>query len=250
MKKIKEIKTKIDNNKFLRFLGGFIKTVIWIFLAIVLFVILLQRFTNNNITLGGLRIFNIVSGSMEPDYDIGDVIVVKDVRPEKIKVGDNVTYLGTKGQIQGLIVTHQVIERRVEDGKYYFTTQGVNNKYKDPEISYDQLYGKVIYRTIIFSFISKAMTNIYMYFAIFLVVGGYTSYQIVKIVYKDDEDEEDSEESNESKEKDSKEEAKESKEKESEEESKEIKEDDKEKKDIKKEDTLDNKEGEDTGDRQ
>ena len=239
MKKIKEIKTKIDNNKFLRFLGGFIKTVIWIFLAIVLFVILLQRFTNNNITLGGLRIFNIVSGSMEPDYDIGDVIVVKNVRPEKIKVGDNVTYLGTKGQIQGLIVTHQVIERRVEDGKYYFTTQGVNNEYKDPEISYEQLYGKVIYRTIVFSFISKAMTNIYMYFAIFLVVGGYTSYQIVKIVYKDDEDEEEESEDN-----------KDSKEKESEEESKEVKEDDKEKKDSKKEDTLDNKEGEDTGDRQ
>ena len=231
MKKIKEIKTKIDNNKFLRFLGGFIKTIIWIFLAIVLFVILLQRFTNNNITLGGLRVFNIVSGSMEPDYDIGDVIVVKDVRPEKIKVGDNVTYLGTTGQIKGLIVTHQVIEKRVEDGKYYFTTQGVNNKYKDPEISYDQLYGKVIYRTIIFSFISKAMTNIYMYFAIFLVVGGYTSYQIVKIVYKDDEDEEE----------------------ESEEESKKVKEekkDDKEKKDSKKEDTLGNKEGENTGDRQ
>ncbi len=240
MKKIKEIKTKIDNNKFLRFLGGFIKTVIWIFLAIVLFVILLQRFTNNNITLGGLRIFNIVSGSMEPDYDIGDVIVVKDVRPEKIKVGDNVTYLGTKGQIQGLIVTHQVIEKRIEDGKYYFTTQGVNNKYKDPEISYDQLYGKVIYRTIIFSFISKAMTNIYMYFAIFLVVGGYTSYQIVKIVYKDDEEEE-SEDNKDSKEKESEEESKEVKEE---------KEDDKEKEDSKKEDTLDNKEGEDTGDRQ
>ena len=178
---------------------------------------------------------------MEPDYDIGDVIVVKDVRPEKIKVGDNVTYLGTKGQIQGLIVTHQVIERRVEDGKYYFTTQGVNNKYKDPEISYDQLYGKVIYRTIIFSFISKAMTNIYMYFAIFLVVGGYTSYQIVKIVYKDDEDEEESEDNKDSKEKESEEESKEVKEE---------KEDDKEKKDSKKEDTLDNKEGEDTGDRQ
>lgn len=242
MKKIKDIKNKIDNNKFLRFLGGFIKTIIWIFLAIVLFVILLQRFTNNNITLGGLRVFNIVSGSMEPDYDIGDVIVVKDVRPEKIKVGDNVTYLGTKGQIKGLIVTHQVVEKREEDGKYYFTTQGVNNEYKDPEISYDQLYGKVIYRTIIFSFISKAMNNIYMYFAIFLVVGGYTSFQIVKIVYKDDEeDEEDSDEESEDK-------KEKSEEKEEEKENKE-KEDDKKEKDSKK-DTVDDKEGEDTGDRQ
>ena len=239
MKKIKEIKCIIDNNKFLRFLDGFIKTVIWAFLAIVLFVILLQRFTDNNITVGGIRIFNIVSGSMEPDYDIGDVIVVKDVRPEKIKVGDNVTYLGAKGQIKGLIVTHQVVEVRKENGKYYYTTQGVNNKYKDPEISYEQLYGKVIYRTIVFSFISKAMTNIYMYFAIFIVVGGYSSYQIIKIVYKDDDDDEDEEENEE----DSKEE------KDIEKESDDKKEENKEE-DSKNEDTIDNKEGDGAGDRQ
>ena len=38
--------------------------------------------------LVGYRVFNIVSGSMEPAYSAGDLIYVKEADPETIKVGD------------------------------------------------------------------------------------------------------------------------------------------------------------------
>ena len=63
---------------------------------IVLFtaVILLQRFSNSSFSVGGYRIFAVVTGSMEPVYSVGDVLLCKSIDTNKLKVGDDVTYLG------------------------------------------------------------------------------------------------------------------------------------------------------------
>ena len=52
------------------------------------FVVCLQRFSNNEISFFNYRIFTVVSGSMVPKYSIGDVLVAKKVDADKIKVGE------------------------------------------------------------------------------------------------------------------------------------------------------------------
>ena len=42
-----------------------------------------------------------------------------------------------------LVVTHRIISERKEGSKYFFVTQGVANTGEDPEISEDNIYGKV-----------------------------------------------------------------------------------------------------------
>ena len=41
--------------------------------------------------LMGYRVFNIVSGSMRPLYNVGDLIYVKDTDPADVQVGDVIT---------------------------------------------------------------------------------------------------------------------------------------------------------------
>ena len=50
-----------------------------------------------------------------------------------------------------------------ENGKYYFITKGTANPNEDPEISEDDIYGKVVYHTVLFSFVGRLMTNIVIY---------------------------------------------------------------------------------------
>ena len=156
-----------------------VKTVITVFLVVILGVILVQRFSNNNLAVGGFRIFTVISESMEPAYQIGDILVSKKTEPQNINVGDRVTYKGAEESIRGLIITHEVIERREESGKFFFVTQGLANDVADPEISQDDIYGKVIYRTMIFSFFGRIMTNDIVYYVLFILVGGAASYQVV-----------------------------------------------------------------------
>ena len=194
MKFIKKFKSKLEKNKPLVISYKIIKCLFSIIVGIMLVLILVQKFSNNNLAIGGIRIFWVASESMKPEYDIGDIIVTKKVDAGDLKVGDNVTYHGEKGQVQDVIVTHKIISSRQSDGKYYFITKGTANETPDPEIKYSQIYGKVEYKTVVLSYISKLMNNVYIYYGMFTVIGVMASYQIVKIVFDKDEDDEDDEE--------------------------------------------------------
>lgn len=162
----------ILNNKILREIGKTIYVLLYIIIVLVLLVVAIQRFSNNNLTIAGFRIFNVASGSMVPVYNVGDILVSKEIPPEEIEIGDDIVYKGEAQDLNGKIVTHRVISKREENGKYYFITKGVANELEDPEISEEQVYGKIVYKTLLLSFISKIINNIYaFYFLIFVPIA-------------------------------------------------------------------------------
>ena len=101
---------KITENPVLKLINNIVYVILFLIVASVLFVVILQRASNNDIALGGIRIFNIVSESMVPKYNIGDVLVVKSIEPQNIKVGDDIAYIGQESTFNQKIVTHQVIK--------------------------------------------------------------------------------------------------------------------------------------------
>ena len=193
MKKIKDLKSKIENNKFLNISYRILKVIFTIFLIFALIVVLIQKFFNNKAIMG-YRVFSVASESMKEEYSIGDIIIIKEVEAPELKVGDNVTYVGQKGNLSGLIITHKIISVRKDNNDYYYITKGTSNEIEDPEISYQQIYGKVIYKTIVFSYVGRLMSNVYSYYALFTIVGLYASYQVVKIKFEDEEDEDEEKE--------------------------------------------------------
>lgn len=82
----------------------------------------------------------IASASMINELHIGDVAIIKKCKPDDIKVGDIIQY-----QMDGFTVVHRVIEMKMVDGEFVFTTKGDNNKQQDSEpVKQDQLLGKCI----------------------------------------------------------------------------------------------------------
>ena len=185
---MKNLIRKIKENKILRFILGFIKTIITLVLILMLAVILVQRFSSNNFSVGGIRVFTIISNSMLPYYEAGDILILKEENPSNIKIDDNVTYIGKTGQVKGLVVTHKVIDKREEDGKYYFTTKGTNNEIADPERDESQIYGKVVYKTVLLSALCKIMLKPAGYYILFMLVALVVSYQIVSTIFNKDEE--------------------------------------------------------------
>lgn len=187
---MKNLVRKIKENKILRFIVGFVKTIITLVLILMLLVILVQRFSSNDLSIGGIRVFTIISNSMLPDYEPGDILILKEENPSNIMIGDDVTYIGKKGQVKDLVITHKVIDRREEEDKYYFTTQGTNNEIADPEIDGSQIYGKVIYKTVLLSVLCKIMLKPAGYYILFMLVALVISYQIVSTIFNKDEEDE------------------------------------------------------------
>ena len=158
-----------------KIIKGFITVVLFLILLVVLF----QKFTDSKITIGNIYIFQVATSSMVPDYQVGDVIIVKKENLDNIEIGDDITYLGKASSVKDLRITHRVVKKRQENNEYYFTTKGIANEIEDPEIKGDSVYGKVVYKTFIFSFLGRLMTNILWYYIIFIVVGVSISYDII-----------------------------------------------------------------------
>lgn len=187
---------KIKNNKPLKIMWNIIYAMLVVFVVLILIVVILQRVSNNNMSLGGFRIFNIISESMVPKYQIGDILLSKKIDDKDLKVGDDVVYIGEKGSFSGKTVTHQIVQIEENNGQYTFHTKGIANEEEDPLVNSNQIRGKVIYKFISLTFISKIVNNLLsFYFSIFVPIAIIIFVEIRKIINsmknnnKDDEDE-------------------------------------------------------------
>lgn len=80
----------------------------------------------------------VLSGSMEPAINIGDIVVITEAKQEEINEGDIISF--TKGT---MMVTHRVTEITEENGVIMYKTKGDNNNAEDlGVITYDNVAGK------------------------------------------------------------------------------------------------------------
>ncbi len=191
---MKEKIQKLKNNKILKIIGNIIYTIIFIIVLFILIIAILQRTTNNEITLFGYRIFVVATGSMTPKYEVGDVLVSKEVDPATIQVGDDIVYEGKEGSFKDKIVTHQVIMIEKENENYRIQTKGIANTKADPEITQNEVIGKVIYKMGVLSLLQRAISNNYVfYFVVFVPIVLLTFRQVLKSRLDDEDDDEEDE---------------------------------------------------------
>ena len=164
----KQEKNSLKDNKIFKILWKMIRAVCILLIVLIVSVIVVQRVSNNKLTLCGYSIFTVVTESMVPKYKVGDMLLAKTRNINDIKVGDDVVYLGKVGTFEGKIVTHQVVE--IEEGSpRRFHTKGINNYIEDPVIDGSQIYGTVVTKLSILSFISGLINNQYGFFFIIFV---------------------------------------------------------------------------------
>ena len=98
----------------------------------------------------GYRVFNIVSGSMEPEYSVGDLIYVKEVDPATIKPGDVITFVLNEDLV---VATHRVVDIDAENRQ--FTTKGDANKSEDAApVHFNNLIGVPVFAVPLLGYVS------------------------------------------------------------------------------------------------
>lgn len=89
-------------------------------------------------TINGYGTLEVISGSMEPTIDVGDLIIVN-TKYDELKENDIITFYDEKGSF----VTHRIIE--IKDGEY--VTKGDNNNSEDQgTISKNDIVAKYVTR--------------------------------------------------------------------------------------------------------
>ena len=155
-------KKKVKVSKVIKITWKVLEKIIMIAIIFISAVIVTQNVTDNEKAFLGFRIFRVQTGSMIPVYNVGDVILVKETDLSKIAVGDDVTYWGTSGVMNGKLVTHRVIDVKEDDGKKVFYTQGVANNAPDPVVYGENINGVVQGKLHIITGICSLLTNQYI----------------------------------------------------------------------------------------
>lgn len=168
--------------------------VILVVFVLALIYVFVARISGNTPTLFGHSMLRVSSESMEPELNVGDIIMVKKVDPSTLEKGDVITYHGTKGPVAGKLITHQIVaEPYEEDGTYYFTTRGIKEgAIDDPEIDDTQIVGKVLYKIPIVGSLYDFFSKWYGLAAVIaLLVIAFSSelINLISIIMNKDEDE-------------------------------------------------------------
>lgn len=114
-------------------------TKIFLNSLLALLVILVLLFAAPRVV--GIRMFSVLSGSMEPAYSTGDLIYVAPVSAEELQVGDVISFVMNS---QGTVATHRITEIDQENRQVY--TKGDANEVSDGKaVKFENVIGKVVF---------------------------------------------------------------------------------------------------------
>lgn len=137
--------------------------------------------------------YTIVSPSMVPAINVLDVVVSMRVNdPEDLEKGDIITFNSTDYRYSGVLVTHRIVDiEKTSSGEYLFTTKGDNNNTQDSSrISFNEIYGRVLFRIPKIGYIQYYLSSILGWVAIIIVpavmIIGYDIYKLIKTLNSND----------------------------------------------------------------
>lgn len=111
----------------------------WIFSAALYLIVIIIAAMLAAMLIFGMRLYCIQTGSMEPTYPVGTMIVVEKVDFAQLREGDVITFHAGKNTV----VTHRLIG--IDKNTQQLTTKGDNNNVADSPRGFDNVIGRVKY---------------------------------------------------------------------------------------------------------
>lgn len=118
----------------------------------------------------GYKPFIVLSGSMETEIRVGDLIITKEQDPKTLKKDDVIAFRDS----ENTVTTHRIIDIVEKDGTKYFVTKGDNNVSQDENlVEYKDVEGIYVTRIPgfgnIFNELSKPTTIIILVIGVTLI---------------------------------------------------------------------------------
>lgn len=167
----KKLNKKNTRNKIFKII--FYPIIILILICNI--VLIMQKMMNPTEipNLLGYKSFIIVSGSMEPNLNIGDMVIIRETKQEKLQKDDIITF-----SENGNAITHRIVDIINEEGKIRYQTKGDNNNAVDADlVKYENVEGKFVFKIAKVGTIIAKLQNTGV--VIILVCGLYIIYRIL-----------------------------------------------------------------------
>jgi signal peptidase len=144
LKSIKKSSNLSIIKKILNLLSIAITVCIVVFSLVVTLDIIISRKNGGTPKIGNFTIYEIVSGSMEPDIPVGSIVIDRITDAKALKIGDVISFYN-KSSGSSIVVTHRIDDiYKQSNGQIVFTTKGDANKTSDSNsVTAENIIGRV-----------------------------------------------------------------------------------------------------------
>lgn len=151
-------------NKILN-LKEILKKLLLILLVFILLKVSYSKFIKKEypVKLFGMSFLVVVTGSMEPEIEAGELIIIRET--DKYKVGDIVTFVDQ----DDFLITHRIVNLNDKN----MVTKGDSNNLLDEETNLKNIKGKVIIHSKILGFFVLYLLKplIFLYIIIWIITN-------------------------------------------------------------------------------
>lgn len=182
-----------EKSKVLWFILNTLKCIAWaILIILVIFALFLVYyvFLTKRAEKQGLQfkppmaLYTIISPSMQPNINVYDVVLSIKEEPNKLAKGDIITFYSSDENLDGITVTHRIIQVNKTNNGYQFKTKGDNNVEADASMVLEKdIIGKVRLKVPQLGKIQFFLSSKGGWFIIILIPALFViSYDMVKLV--------------------------------------------------------------------
>ncbi len=146
--------------KGLQILKKTISIITYVILGVIcltLLSVVFCRFLGINPSVFGYQFNIIVTPSMEPEINVGDVIISKTYTGQTLEEGSVVTYYGEVGDYANKYITHKI--KSINEAEQTMVTYGIAVGKDDPTVSFGQVESIYIRKSAVLTFIYSVISN-------------------------------------------------------------------------------------------
>lgn len=162
---------------------GIILCIILVPLLLCNIILIIQGYVNPDVvpSIGGYKPMMVLTDSMSPTIKSGDLILIKEVDPETLEVGDIITFFDPAGNGQST-VTHTIKSISRENGKLKFETKGDNNNTPDRLfVEAEAVIGIYLFRIPVLADIAMFMQTVPgLILCVFVPLGALIAYDMIR----------------------------------------------------------------------
>lgn len=182
---------KPSKKRILSLISFIVSAAIFAFALSVFIISFKARSKNRPAEFFGYSFAVVVTDSMSPQINVGDLIIVKSCDIMEMKVKQNAVFVGVSGSFKDKCIVHQVVgvyddidENGVKSG-VYLQTWGINNlDYDDDFVYAENFIGREIFHSktlgAIMVFLREPLNWIYV--LVFMLAISFVVHQSVKII--------------------------------------------------------------------
>ncbi|ARV47370.1 signal peptidase I [Bacillus subtilis] len=121
--------------KAMRLISNILYVIIFTLIIVLTLVVISTRSSGGEPAVFGYTLKSVLSGSMEPEFNTGSLILVKEITDVKeLQKGDVITFM----QDANTAVTHRIIDMTKQGDHLLFKTKGDNNAAPDSTLVSDE----------------------------------------------------------------------------------------------------------------